>query len=102
MLRFEFFFSLVWCRSYSLCSDEDALLNTQCPRNLELRWQTEVTSSVYATPLIADINRFAVSLLDFEFLIEDGEALVSSPQNIYIQIGEKKYIYIYKPLLNCL
>ncbi|KAJ0244275.1 Protein DEFECTIVE IN EXINE FORMATION 1 [Hirschfeldia incana] len=36
--------------------DEDALLNTQCPRNLELRWQTEVTSSVYATPLIADIN----------------------------------------------
>ncbi|KAB5519965.1 hypothetical protein DKX38_024284 [Salix brachista] len=36
--------------------DEDALLNTQCPRNLELRWQTEVSSSVYATPLIADIN----------------------------------------------
>ncbi|XP_010543232.1 PREDICTED: protein DEFECTIVE IN EXINE FORMATION 1 [Tarenaya hassleriana] len=36
--------------------DEDALLNTQCPRNLELRWQTEVTSSIYATPLIADIN----------------------------------------------
>ncbi|KAF9680005.1 hypothetical protein SADUNF_Sadunf06G0075200 [Salix dunnii] len=38
--------------------DEDALLNTQCPRNLELRWQTEVSSSVYASPLIADINRF--------------------------------------------
>nr|VDC77812.1 unnamed protein product [Brassica rapa] len=36
--------------------DEDALMSTQCPRNLELRWQTEVTSSVYATPLIADIN----------------------------------------------
>nr|AAG31445.1 defective in exine formation [Arabidopsis thaliana] len=36
--------------------DEDALLNTQCPKKLELRWQTEVTSSVYATPLIADIN----------------------------------------------
>ncbi|KAJ6865196.1 protein DEFECTIVE IN EXINE FORMATION 1-like isoform X1 [Populus alba x Populus x berolinensis] len=36
--------------------DEDALLNTRCPRNLELRWQTEVSSSVYATPLIADIN----------------------------------------------
>ncbi|KAJ4970335.1 hypothetical protein NE237_003434 [Protea cynaroides] len=40
---------------YSLI-DEDALLNTQCPRNLELRWQTEVSSSIYATPLIADIN----------------------------------------------
>ncbi|OVA11081.1 hypothetical protein BVC80_1741g66 [Macleaya cordata] len=36
--------------------DEDSLLNTQCPRNLELRWKTEVTSSIYATPLIADIN----------------------------------------------
>ncbi|KAG6736250.1 hypothetical protein POTOM_061008 [Populus tomentosa] len=36
--------------------DDDALLNTRCPRNLELRWQTEVSSSIYATPLIADIN----------------------------------------------
>ncbi|WOL02009.1 protein DEFECTIVE IN EXINE FORMATION 1 isoform X1 [Canna indica] len=36
--------------------DEDALLNTKCPRNVELRWQTEVSSSIYATPLIADIN----------------------------------------------
>ncbi|PKI43390.1 hypothetical protein CRG98_036147 [Punica granatum] len=36
--------------------DESALLNTQCPKNLELRWQTEVSSSIYATPLIADIN----------------------------------------------
>ncbi|MBA0726617.1 hypothetical protein Golax_002434 [Gossypium laxum] len=36
--------------------DEDALLNTQCPRNLELRWQTEVSSSIFATPLITDIN----------------------------------------------
>lgn len=36
--------------------DEDVLLNTQCPQHLELRWQTEVSSSIYATPLIADIN----------------------------------------------
>ncbi|KAI4353171.1 hypothetical protein L6164_002142 [Bauhinia variegata] len=36
--------------------DEDALVNTKCPRNLELRWQTEVSSSIYATPLVADIN----------------------------------------------
>ncbi|XP_028770563.1 protein DEFECTIVE IN EXINE FORMATION 1 [Neltuma alba] len=36
--------------------DEEALLNTQCPKNLELRWQTEVSSSIYATPLVADIN----------------------------------------------
>ncbi|GMH23043.1 hypothetical protein Nepgr_024886 [Nepenthes gracilis] len=37
-------------------ADEDELLNTQCPQNLELRWQTEVSSSIYATPLIADVN----------------------------------------------
>lgn len=36
--------------------DEDALVNSKCPVNLELRWQTEVSSSVYANPLIADIN----------------------------------------------
>ncbi|KAM7260320.1 hypothetical protein ACFE04_016061 [Oxalis oulophora] len=36
--------------------DENDLLNTQCPSNLQLRWQTEVSSSIYATPLIADIN----------------------------------------------
>lgn len=36
--------------------DEDELLNTQCPQHLELRWQSEVSSSIYATPLIADIN----------------------------------------------
>ncbi|KAK4418972.1 protein DEFECTIVE IN EXINE FORMATION 1 [Sesamum alatum] len=36
--------------------DEDELLNTQCPRHLELRWQSEVSSSIYASPLIADIN----------------------------------------------
>ncbi|CAI9098388.1 OLC1v1035025C1 [Oldenlandia corymbosa var. corymbosa] len=36
--------------------DENDLLNTQCPQQLELRWQTEVSSSIYATPLIADIN----------------------------------------------
>ncbi|XP_015897105.1 protein DEFECTIVE IN EXINE FORMATION 1 [Ziziphus jujuba] len=36
--------------------DEDSLLNSNCPKNLELRWQTEVSSSIYATPLISDIN----------------------------------------------
>ncbi|XP_051130395.1 protein DEFECTIVE IN EXINE FORMATION 1 [Andrographis paniculata] len=36
--------------------DEDELLNTQCPQHLELRWQSEVSSSIYASPLVADIN----------------------------------------------
>lgn len=49
---YDFVFVFVFVR------DEDALANTQCPKNLELRWQTEVSSSIYATPLIADINRY--------------------------------------------
>nr|CAB3492633.1 unnamed protein product [Digitaria exilis] len=36
--------------------DEDSLLKTKCPKHVELRWQTEVSSSIFATPLIADIN----------------------------------------------
>ncbi|XP_006848088.2 protein DEFECTIVE IN EXINE FORMATION 1 [Amborella trichopoda] len=36
--------------------DEDSLLNSTCPKHVELRWQAEVSSSIYATPLIADIN----------------------------------------------
>ncbi|ONK68556.1 uncharacterized protein A4U43_C05F13220 [Asparagus officinalis] len=36
--------------------DEDSLLNSKCPRHLEMRWQSEVSSSIYATPLVADIN----------------------------------------------
>ncbi|CAI5525941.1 unnamed protein product [Closterium sp. Naga37s-1] len=31
--------------------------NSRCPVNLELRWQAEVSSSIYSTPLVADINR---------------------------------------------
>lgn len=45
---------------YCVYRDESKLLNSQCPKNLELRWQTEVSSSIYATPLIADINRYFV------------------------------------------
>ena len=44
------------------------MLNTQCPRNLELRWQTEVSSSVYASPLIADINRLYKNSHQFIYL----------------------------------
>ena len=51
---------------YLFFRDEDELLNTQCPQNLELRWQAEVSSSIYATPLIADINR---SLIIFIFVV---------------------------------
>lgn len=55
----------------SLIRDEDALLNTQCPRNLELRWQTEVSSSIYATPLIADINRYSRPFT-YKFIVTGG------------------------------
>ncbi|GJP35206.1 hypothetical protein CLOM_g19716 [Closterium sp. NIES-68] len=37
--------------------DEEAMGNSRCPVNLELRWQAEVSSSIYSTPVVADINR---------------------------------------------
>ncbi|KAI3688526.1 hypothetical protein L2E82_46158 [Cichorium intybus] len=36
--------------------DDDEFLNKQCPQNLELIWHAKVSSSIYPTPLIADIN----------------------------------------------
>ncbi|KAL8526763.1 hypothetical protein ACS0TY_015826 [Phlomoides rotata] len=67
--------------------DEDDMLNTQCPRNLELRWQTEVSSSVYAPPLIADINsdgKLEIVIPSFVHYLEvlegsDGEKLPGWP-----------------------
>ena len=36
--------------------DEEALHpQDECPANLELRWMTEVTSSIYSTPVITDL-----------------------------------------------
>ena len=35
--------------------DEENMYEGLCPQNLELRWMTEVTSSIYATPLITDL-----------------------------------------------
>ncbi|XP_038720791.1 uncharacterized protein LOC120013149 isoform X2 [Tripterygium wilfordii] len=57
-----------------ICEDDNALLNTQCTCNLELRWQTEVSSSTYATPLIADINRETESL-SVVFMGEDDKCI---------------------------
>ena len=34
--------------------EEEALPGT-CPQNVELKWMTEVSSSIYATPLITDL-----------------------------------------------
>lgn len=31
--------------------------NEECPVHLDLLWQTEVSSSIYSTPLVSDINR---------------------------------------------
>lgn len=67
--------------------DEDALLNSQCPQHLELRWQTEVSSSIYATPLIADINsdgKLDVVVPSFVHYLEvlegsDGEKMAGWP-----------------------
>ncbi|KAM7261962.1 hypothetical protein ACFE04_021039 [Oxalis oulophora] len=55
-------------RSCFICRDENDLLNTQCPRNLELMWQAEVTpvwpafhqSAVHSSPLLYDIVKDGV------------------------------------------
>lgn len=36
------------------CSDEEPG-DSSCPQNVQLRWTTEVSSSIYATPLITDL-----------------------------------------------
>ncbi|XP_022889012.1 protein DEFECTIVE IN EXINE FORMATION 1-like [Olea europaea var. sylvestris] len=67
--------------------DEDELLKTQCPRHLELRWQTEVSSSIYASPLIADINsdgKLEVVVPSFVHYLEvlegaDGDKVPGTP-----------------------
>lgn len=58
-----FFSCFYFC--FLVFRDEDELLNTQCPQNLELRWQAEVSSSIYATPLIADINRLVITFFSW-------------------------------------
>ncbi|CAN6471441.1 unnamed protein product [Victoria cruziana] len=67
--------------------DEDSLLNSKCPHHIELRWQTEVSSSIYATPLIADINndgRLEVVVPSFVHYLEvlegsDGDKIPGFP-----------------------
>ncbi|XP_078427631.1 defective in exine formation protein (DEX1) [Wolffia australiana] len=67
--------------------DEDSLLNSTCSRHVELRWQTEVSSSIYATPLIADINsdgKLEVVIPSFVHYLEvlegsDGDKLAGWP-----------------------
>ena len=34
---------------------EEEIPYDQCPQNIELKWMTEVSSSIYATPLITDL-----------------------------------------------
>lgn len=37
------------------CRSDEIEPEGMCPQNLELRWMSEVASSVYATPLITDL-----------------------------------------------
>lgn len=62
-------------------------MNTTCPRHVELRWKTEVSSSIFATPLIADINsdgKLEVVVSSFVHYLEvlegsDGDKLPGWP-----------------------
>ena len=51
-----------WCASseqprkrLAPCRSDEVETEGTCPQNLELRWMSEVASSVYATPLITDL-----------------------------------------------
>ncbi|GBG71239.1 hypothetical protein CBR_g8542 [Chara braunii] len=67
--------------------DEAKFERRPCPHNLHLRWTTEVSSSIYATPLIADINndgRQEVVVPTFVHYLEaldgsDGEKVAGWP-----------------------
>jgi hypothetical protein len=56
-LAFATSLNLVWC--LARFRNEEALANSRCPKQVELRWQTEVSSSIYATPLITDLNTYS-------------------------------------------
>ncbi|OIT01074.1 PREDICTED: protein DEFECTIVE IN EXINE FORMATION 1-like [Nicotiana attenuata] len=81
--------------------DEDELLNTQCPQDLELRWQTEVSSSVYASPLIADINsdgKLEVVVPSFVHYLEvlegsDGDKLPGWPAFHQSTVHSSPFLY---------
>lgn len=81
--------------------DEEALTNTQCPQHLELRWKTEVSSSVYATPLVADINsdgKLEVVVPSFVHNIEvldgsDGERLPGWPTSHHSNLHSSPLLY---------
>ncbi|KAG0582223.1 hypothetical protein KC19_3G044000 [Ceratodon purpureus] len=67
--------------------NEEALANSRCPKQVELRWQTEVSSSIYATPLITDLNtdgKLEIVVPSFVHYLEvlegsDGEKLPGWP-----------------------
>ncbi|KAI5081941.1 hypothetical protein GOP47_0001684 [Adiantum capillus-veneris] len=81
--------------------DEEALTNIQCPQHVELRWQTEVSSSVYATPLVADINsdgKLEVVVPSFVHNIEvldgsDGEKLPGWPASHQSNLHSSPLLY---------
>lgn len=67
--------------------NEEALASSRCPKQVELRWQTEVSSSIYATPLITDLNtdgKLEIVVPSFVHYLEvlegsDGEKLPGWP-----------------------
>ncbi|KAJ4761384.1 hypothetical protein LUZ62_071759 [Rhynchospora pubera] len=81
--------------------DEDSLLHSQCPKHLDLRWQTEVSSSIFATPLVADINsdgRLEVVVPSFVHFLEvlegsDGDKLPGWPAFHHSTVHSSPLLY---------
>jgi hypothetical protein len=76
---------------FILSRDEEPTAgNTQCPKNTELRWMSEVSASIYSTPLVADINRCVVLscfvaechfVADFDILLPLQRSSTHKPLN---------------------
>ena len=44
-----------WQTAWRAACREDQPAPSTCPQNVHLRWMSEVSSSIYATPLITDL-----------------------------------------------
>lgn len=79
----------------------EALANTRCPKQVELRWQTEVSSSIYATPLITDLNtdgKLEIVVPSFVHYLEvlegsDGEKLPGWPASHQSTVHSSALMY---------
>ena len=82
-------------RTVNTKTDEEPLPSETCPVDLELAWMTEVSASVYATPLVTDLysdghkDVVVPAFVNYLEVLEGGNgAKVSLKPNQGIQLDE--------------